>query len=210
MCVMGKDNQKMFKLGLTGSIATGKSTVLKAFADLGHPTFSADQAVHELYQNQAVAPIAALFPKAVVNSHIDRAVLSSILAQNPAKTAQLIKQLEAIVHPLVRQKIKDFLARSQASGGRLAVVDIPLLFEKGFDHGLDAVAVTFCDEELLRARALARPGMNVEKLDLILAHQLAQSEKKQRADYLIDTGTPMAQTKARVREITKDILSENS
>jgi len=200
----------MFKLGLTGSIASGKSTVLKAFADLGYPTFSADAAVHELYQSRAVKPVGALFPQALVNNHIDRAVLSSILAQNPAKTAELIKQLEAIVHPMVHEEVEDFLNRAEASGAPLAVVDIPLLFEAGFDYGFDAVALTFCDEETLRSRALGRAGMDEKKLNLILKRQLSQDEKKQKADYLIDTGTSIAKTRARVKQISKDILAANN
>ncbi|VAW21867.1 Dephospho-CoA kinase [hydrothermal vent metagenome] len=194
----------MFKLGLTGSIASGKSTVLKFFADLGYPVFSADQAVHDLYQDRAVGPLAALFPQAIVNGHVDRNVLSSTLAKNPER----IKQLEAIVHPLVHEEISNFLRQAQASGARLAVIDIPLLFETGFDHGFDAVALTFCNEELLRARALDRPGMDEKKLDFILDHQLPQHEKKARADYLIDTGNSLEQTKARVVRIVNEILSD--
>lgn len=196
----------MFKLGLTGSIATGKSTALKVFADLGYPTFSADEAVHELYQNHAIKPVAKLFPQALVNRRIDRAILGAILAKNPER----LKHLEAVVHPLVRKQMKNFLASAEASGAKLAVIDVPLLYETGFDYGLDAVALTFCDESQLRARALARPGMDVEKLNIILARQISQDEKKQRADYLIDTGASLEHMHDQVKQIIAAIVPPSS
>ena len=128
----------MLKLGLTGSIATGKSTVLKAFADLGIPTFSSDEAVHELYRGAAVAPVEAAFPGVAVGGIIDRDKLSRQLIGHPAR----LQQLEAIVHPLVRARIRDFLSDAAVLGEPMAVVDIPLLFENGVDWGLDAIIVT--------------------------------------------------------------------
>jgi dephospho-CoA kinase len=176
-----------FKVGLTGSIATGKSTVLKLFADRGVPVFSADDAVHALYRGEAVAPVDKLFPGVARNGAIDREALSRQVLQNPSR----IEALEAVVHPLVRKRVAAFLAEAEAKGAPLAVVDIPLLFETGFDYGLDAVAVTVCDEATQRQRALARPGMTVEKLDGILARQLPQAEKRRRATYLFDTTQPL-------------------
>lgn len=183
------------KLGLTGSIATGKSTVLAAFADLGVPVFSADEAVHALYRGgAAVAPVAAAFPGVVKSNVIDRAELSRRIVADPGA----IRRLEAIVHPLVRREIARFLHEAEAGGAALAVVDIPLLFENGVDYGLDAVAVTFCDPQEQRRRALARPGMTVEKLETILARQMPQAEKVARADYVFDTGTSVAATRQAV------------
>ena len=128
----------MFKLGLTGSIATGKSTALQAFADLGIPVFSSDDIVHELYRAEAVGPVEAVFPGVTSDGAIDRAKLSEILIAHPER----LKSLEAIVHPLVRARISRFLEETAATGDKLAVVDIPLLYERGVDWGLDAVAVT--------------------------------------------------------------------
>lgn len=171
----------MFKLGLTGSIATGKSTALKAFADLGIPVFSSDDVVHELYKAEAVGPVEAVFPGVTTDGVIDRQKLSTILIQHPER----LKSLEAIVHPLVRARINRFLETAAASGARLAVVDIPLLYERGVDWGLDAVLVTVVDEAEQRRRALARPGMTVDKLEAILARQMPQAEKRARADYIL-------------------------
>jgi dephospho-CoA kinase len=194
----------MLKLGLTGSIATGKSTVLKAFADLGVPTFSSDEAVHELYRGAAVAPVEAAFPGVSVDGAIDRDKLSRQLIGHP----QRLRQLEAIVHPLVRTRIRSFLSEAAARGETMAVVDIPLLFENGVDWGLNAIIVTVVDEAEQRRRALARPGMTVEKLDAILARQLPQAEKVKRATYIIDTSDTIEATRQTVAELVQRLRQE--
>lgn len=194
----------MFKLGLTGSIATGKSTALQAFADLGIPTFSSDDAVHDLYKAEAVGPVEAVFPGVTTEGAIDRQKLSAVLVAQPER----LKSLEAIVHPLVRARIRRFLEESAAAGAKLAVVDIPLLFERGVDWGLDAVLVTVVDEAEQRRRALARPGMTVEKLEAILARQMPQAEKRARADYVLDTGASIDSTRAEVTALAQRLMAE--
>jgi dephospho-CoA kinase len=193
----------MLKLGLTGSIATGKSTVLKVFAQLGVPVFSSDDVVHELYRAEAVAPIEALFPGASKDGEVDRAELSRQLVAAPEK----LEALEAVVHPLVRARIKRFLDEAAADGERLAVVDVPLLYETGFDYGLDKVAVTAVDDAIQRERALARPGMSVDKLEAILARQLPQAEKRHRADYVFDTAKPLAETRDDVARLVEELTA---
>ena len=192
----------MWKVGLTGSIASGKSTVLKEFAALGVPTFSSDDAVHELYRGDAVPVVEQLFPGVSHNGAIDRAELARRVVGQPER----FKALEAAVHPLVRARIATFLADAEAAGAKLAVVDIPLLFETGFDYGLDRVATTWAPDDEIRARALARPGMTVEKLDAILARQLPQDDKRRRADFVIDTNGPVDETAAQVRTIASICL----
>ena len=192
----------MLRLGLTGSIATGKSTALAAFARLGIPVFSADDAVHDLYRGAAVAPVEAAFPGVAVDGVIDRTRLSAALLADPAR----LSELEAIVHPLVRRRIADFLAAAEASGASLAVVDIPLLFETGVDWGFDAVAVTICPPDEQRRRALARAGMTVEKLDAILARQLPQEEKRRRADHVIDTSGSREATSAAIAALVAALV----
>ena len=191
----------MLKLGLTGSIASGKSTVLAEFAARGVPVFSADAAVHELYRGAAVAPIEAAFPGTAKAGEVDRVELSRQLLAAPGRLAEL----EAIVHPLVRARVAQFLRDAEASGADLAVVDVPLLFETGFDYGLDKVVVTSVDDATLRQRALARPGMSVEKLDAILARQMPQAEKRRRADYIVDTAGPLSDTRQRVAELVDQL-----
>ena len=196
----------MLRLGLTGSIATGKSTVLNAFAELGVPVFSSDDAVHALYRGEAVAPVEAAFPGVVSDGQIDRQALSALLVAQPER----IKTLEGIVHPLVRRKVAEFLAACEAKGAQLAVVDIPLVFESGHDYGLDAVAVTTVDPAIQHDRALARPGMTVEKLETILARQMPQDEKRQRATYIFDTSGKIDATKKMVRALVDAIKASNT
>ena len=191
----------MWALGLTGSIATGKSTVLRMFAEMGVPVFSSDDAVHELYRGAAVAPVEALFPGVSRNGEIDRADLSRRVLGRPDK----LKALESVVHPLVRERIGQFLRDAQSTGSGLAIVDIPLLFEGAHDYGLDRVAVTAAAPETYRARALARPAMTVEKLEAILARQMPQDEKMKRADYVIYTDESLDETRAAVKAIVDDL-----
>ncbi|WP_438268461.1 dephospho-CoA kinase [Mariluticola halotolerans] len=187
----------MFALGLTGSIATGKSTVLALFKDQGIPVYSADDAVHALYQGEAVTPVEALFPGVAENGVINRQKLAGALIAAPDR----IGELEAVVHPLVHQKMQQFLDDTAADGADLAVLEIPLLFETGKDYPVDAVAVTACSDAEQRRRALARPGMSVEKLETILARQMPQAEKKRRAGFVINTDVPLPDTRAEVIEI---------
>ena len=194
----------MWRIGLTGSIATGKSTVLKAFADLGVPVLSADEAVAELYAGEAVASVEAAFPGVTRNGIIDRALLSQQLAKDPSG----FKRLEALVHPLVRARIAQFMDEAETAGHELAVVEVPLLFESGYDYGFYTIAVTWVDEAIQRQRALARPGMTVEKLETIIARQMPQAEKKARATYLFDTGIPVEKTVAMVAALVASIRAK--
>lgn len=193
------------KLGLTGSIATGKSTVLAVFAELGIPVFSSDEYVHELYRGAAVAPVEAAFPGVTNDGAIDRQRLGARLVGHPER----IRQLEAIVHPLVRAGIRRFLADAEARGAAIAVVDIPLLFENGVDWGLDGVIVTTVDEAEQRRRALARPGMTVEKLEAILARQMPQAEKISRATYVFDTSGTIEATRNNVRALVARLRAQD-
>jgi len=184
----------VLKIGLTGSIATGKSTVLNHIAALGIPVFSSDEAVHRLYAGAAVEPIERLFPGVTAAGRVDRDRLSAELLKAPTRLAEL----EALVHPMVRNEVTYFFKAEEGRGAPLAVVDVPLLFERGFDYGLDAVIVTTVDEAIQRERALARPGMSVEKLDAILARQMPQADKRARADHVIDTSGSIESTQGAI------------
>lgn len=194
----------MIRLGLTGAIASGKSTVLAAFAALGVPTFSSDAAVHALYEAEAVPVVEALFPGVTTAGRVDRTELSRRLVAHPEK----LRALEAAVHPLVRARMQKFLGDAEASGAPLAVVDVPLLYETGFDYGFDKVAVTAAPDAVISRRALARPGMSVEKLAAILARQLPQDEKRRRADYVIDTSASIAETRAAVALLVDELVTK--
>jgi dephospho-CoA kinase len=185
-------------LGLTGSIAMGKSETAKMFACLGVPTFNADSAVHALYaQPDVVAAIAERFPAATQNGRVDRLELAAALHGEPAAFAAL----EAIVHPRVFAAQEQFLADAGRTGARFAVLDIPLLFETGWDKYCDAVAVVSAPPEVQRARVLARAGMTDEKFRVILGRQMPDEEKRRRADFVIDTGQGFAYASAQVARI---------
>lgn len=194
----------MLRVVLTGSIATGKSTVLARFAARGIAVYSADEAVHELYGGQAAPLVETLFPGTVRNGAVDRARLSAALAAEPERMAEL----EEVIHPLVREKTVDFFNTAEAEGAALAVAEIPVFFESGSQYSIDLVVTTYCEPSIQRARVLARPAMNVEKLDLILSRQLAQTEKCRRADHVIDTSGTMDETIARTDAVIDTLLAE--
>jgi dephospho-CoA kinase len=191
----------MIVLGLTGSIGMGKTTTASLFQALGIPVNDADQVVHDLYRTTAVAPIEAAFPGVTQGRTVDRARLSAALSKDPSG----FKTLEAIVHPLVRERETAFLSEQARLSMPLVVLDIPLLFETGGESRVDAVAVVTCDPDIQRARVLSRLGMTEEKLALILSRQMPDSEKRARADYLIDTGHGLEVARQRVEEIVRDL-----
>lgn len=191
----------MIVLGLTGSIGMGKSTTAGLFAEQGIPVNDADRVVHELYRGEAVAPIGAAFPDAVRDGMVDRAVLAQTLAKNPAK----FRQLEAIVHPLVRERERQFLEAQRVAGADLVVLDIPLLFETGGQDRVDHIVVVSCDADIQRRRVLERPGMTPEKFEMILSRQLPDAEKRARADFIIDTGSGIEVARNRVTEIIAEL-----
>lgn len=191
----------MIVLGLTGSIGMGKSTTAKLFAEQGIPVNDADQVVHDLYRGEAVAPIGAIFPEAVRDGFVDRAVLAGNLAKNPAN----FSELEAIVHPLVRARERQFLEVQKAAGADMVVLDIPLLFETGGAERVDRIVVVSCDADIQRRRVLERPGMTREKFEMILSRQLPDAEKRARADYVIDTGHGIEAARKRVIEIIAEV-----
>lgn len=195
----------MIVLGLTGSIGMGKSTTTAMFADEGALVWNADEAVHRLYApgGAAVAPIAEAFPGAVVDGAVDRDRLAAALGRDEAA----FRRLERIVHPLVARGRLEDLAAAEARGGKLAVLDIPLLFETGGDAAVDAVVVVTAPAEVQAARVLARPGMTRERFEAILARQMPDAEKRRRADFLVDTGEGLEAARARVREIVGTVLS---
>lgn len=187
----------MIVLGLTGSIGMGKSTVAKLFGEEGVPVFEADAAVHALYKGAAVPVIEAQFPGTTRGGVVDRELLARAVLDDPAALARL----ETLVHPLVHEVEQSFLDGARASGAPLAVLDIPLLFEKQSESRCDLVAVVSAPADIQRERVLARPGMTAEKFEAILARQMPDAEKRARADIMIDTGTSLEETRRAVREV---------
>jgi len=192
----------MFILGLTGSIGMGKSTTAQMFAGHGCALWDADAAVHRLYAQggAAVAPFAAAFPEAIVDGAVSRPALKEIIGRDPAA----LKQIEAIVHPLVGQDRAAFLAQTKAD---IVVLDIPLLFETGGESRVDATACVFTDDDTQEARVMARGTMTRDQFLSIKAKQLPADEKCACATYVIPTDT-LEEAAAAVQHIVATIRSQ--
>lgn len=186
-----------FVLGLTGSIGMGKSATAAVFQRFGVPVHDADDAVHRLYHGLAAPLIEEAFPGTVTGGAVDRARLGAAVLGDAAR----LKELEAIIHPLVRREEEDFLARAAVKGAAIAVLDIPLLFETGGERRCDAVLVVTAPAEVQRRRVLSRAGMTEEKFAAILAKQMPDREKRGQAHFLVDTGRGFASAEAQVRSI---------
>jgi len=177
-------------IGITGSIAMGKSEAAHYLASLGFPLFDSDSAVHKLYDSEhGAALIRALAPQAIVDGKVNRPRLSELVLNNK----QLLGELEKIVHAEIHKQRTAFVDKARVAGAKAAILDIPLLFETGAEKYLDKVIVVSAPAEIQRARALARPGMTAERLDIILARQMPDAEKCKRADAVIDTSLALAE-----------------
>lgn len=189
----------MILVGLTGSIGMGKSTTAAMFRDAGIPVYDADAAVHDLYDEggAAVGPVGEAFPGVVRAGKVDREALRQAVLGKPDE----LKRLNAIVHPLVGRDRVGFFQQAEADKADIVVLDIPLLFETGGHANVDAVVVVSAPPDQQRERVLARPGMSPERLDAILAQQLADAEKRARAHFVVDTGRGLEPARAQVAEI---------
>ena len=191
----------MFILGLTGSVGMGKSVTAGFFRDEGVPVHDADAAVHRLYENEAVAPIEAAFPGTITDGKVDRVKLGNRVLGDPAA----LLKLEQIVHPLVRREEERFLAEAEKTGAKIAVLDIPLLYETHAEKRCNAVVVVSAPADVQRERVLARPGMTAEKFAAVLAKQMPDAEKRARADFIVDSGQGFDAARAQVREILAQV-----
>ncbi len=196
---------KILRVGLTGSIGMGKSTTAQMFRDEGIAVLDSDQIVHDLYRGAAVAPIAAAFPDVVVDGVVDRSALGAHVLSDPAA----MEKLEAIVHPLVWAARDAFIQQRQAQGDWIVVYDVPLLFETGADKSVDAIVVVTAPPELQKQRVLIRPGMTQEKFEAIVGKQTPDTEKRARADFIVETGEGLDAARAQVRHILKTLREDS-
>ena len=191
----------MLKIGLTGSIGMGKSTTAKLFAETGVAVNDSDAVVHDLYAGEAAPLVNAAFPGTMKNGVVDREQLGRQLARDPTG----FKRLEEIVHPLVRKRESEFLARQKEVGADMVVLDIPLLFETGAENRVDVIVVVSADPQIQRERVLARPNMTEEKFNMILSRQISDTEKRRRADYIVDSSHSIETTRKQVADIVADL-----
>jgi dephospho-CoA kinase len=196
----------MIVVGLTGSIAMGKSETAKMFAARGIPVFDSDAVVHKLYApgGAAVAAITTLAPSVVIDGGVDRRRLAAQVVEDQG----LLKRIEAVVHPLVKARQSAFLKAAEDAGCDMALLDIPLLFETGRDAEVDVIVVVSAGAQLQKDRAMKRPGMTIDKLDFILSRQLPDQQKRERADYVIDTSVSLADTSREVDRVIAAIRSK--
>jgi len=181
----------------------GKTETGKLFARLGIPVYDADAVVHDLYEKEGAgaARITEAFPEAVRNGRVDRERLAAAVSGNE----NAFKKLESIIHPLVREAERKFIAAAVARGDELVILDIPLLYEtKGADR-MDAVVVVSARAETQRERVLARPGMTLKKLEAISARQVPDAEKRAQADYVIETDKGLEHAFEQVKRVAADL-----
>lgn len=192
----------MIVIGLTGSIGMGKSTTAKMFKYQGIAVHDADAVVHDLYkQGPLVDEIEARFFGTKTPGGIDRKKLGAYVLNDK----QAMKELEALVHPHVTSARKSFLDDSRQKNAKIVVLDIPLLFETGANAGVDKIVVVTAPYEVQRERVLSRPDMTEEKFQQILERQVPDSEKRARADFIIDTSLGIEAAKAQVQKIISQL-----
>lgn len=198
----------MLLIGLTGSIGMGKSTTTKMFAEAGIPVWDADAAVHRLYgpDGAGTAEIARIAPDAVTDQGVDRTRLREAIIADPS----LLKKVEAVIHPLVGKDRAVFIDKARAEGARMVICDIPLLFETGGNRAFDRTVVVSAPADVQRARVLERPGMTEQAFEAILAKQVPDSEKRARADFIIDTSKGLDHARAQVLAIIAELGGEDA
>ena len=191
----------MLVIGLTGGIGMGKSSAAAYFRRRGVPVFDADAYVHHLYEGPAVAVVERAFPGTTREGRVDRTLLAREVAREPAR----LKELEAIVHPLVVKAEIEFLREQEAKGVSLAVLEIPLLFETGAETRVDVTITLSAPEDVQRARVLDRPGMTAEKLKGLRERQLSDAERRARSDYVVESGTTLENMQAQLEDLIESL-----
>ena len=201
----------MLIIGLTGSIAMGKSTVAGFFKAAGVPATSADEIVHDLYEGRAADLIGAKFKGSLKQGKVDRARLMDILNTGTKdEITHNFRALEAIIHPLVREEEWNFLKNTKQQGAAMAVIDIPLLFETGSEVMMDVVVLASAPIEIQQKRALERHGMTIEKFNALNARQMDDQIKREKADFVIDTGCTLAETERAVKRLIERLETKPS
>lgn len=189
----------MIIIGLTGSIGMGKSTTAQMFRDAGCPVFDADAAVHDLYAEggPAVPIIRAVFPDAIKDGAVDRAILGAHMRADPLQ----LQVLESFIHPLVAKARTTFLQKARQGGADIVVFDVPLLFETGGHERVDKIVVVTAPAHVQRARVLARQGMTEDLFETLLARQTPDHIKREQADYLIHTDKGLESAREQVQDL---------
>ena len=189
----------MLLVGLTGSIGMGKSKSAELFEAEGLPVYDADASVHALYEKggAAVAPLSEHFPEAIKDGAVDRKILGKLVLHD----GEMLQKLESIVHPLAGKMQKDFLEMQEAASKKAVILDIPLLLEKKAEGLVDVVVVVSTTPEVQKQRVLKRPGMTEEKYRAILSKQMPDVEKREKADFVVDSTISVEDAQSQIRDI---------
>lgn len=188
-------------IGLTGAMGAGKTTTAELMKELGWTVFDADAEIHALMTDKAVvAAFAEQIPQSVVGGVVDRAVLSRLLAEKRLTTAEL----EALLYPFLRQKAEIFI-QNHSDG----VLDVPLLFEAGWDKLCGKIIYVTAAPEVLKRRVFARPNMTAEKYEILTSRFWAEKDKLPRADYVIRTDGGIPSVKARLMQIKEELCAKS-
>ena len=197
----------MIKIGLTGSIAMGKSEVGRILEVQGLPLFDSDKEVHQLYDSaEGAALLTSLVPGAIHNGKVNRKLLSTIVTVDTEK----LNEIETVVHAEIVKRRAAFTTAAEGQGHSMVVYDVPLLFEKHLEKTVDVIVVVSASEALQRSRALARDGMSVEKFNMIVSRQVPDPEKRKRADYVIENNGTLAELAERTRDVLNQIKRTHS
>ncbi len=197
----------MLVIGLTGSIAMGKSEVANYLRKRGYPVFDSDREVHALYDSEdGVNLLRYHVPDAIIDGRVDRAMLSRAVLDDNAK----LEKLESLVHQEIARRRNDFLSEMKTEGHQLAFVDVPLLFETGANEQVDVTLVVSSPEDMQVKRALARQGMTEDKLNKIISRQWPDSDKRKRADFVIENQGSLSDLHAAVDDVLKKITAKVS
>ncbi|MDE2445436.1 MAG: dephospho-CoA kinase [Alphaproteobacteria bacterium] len=192
----------MIRIGLTGSIASGKSEVERILQDYKIPVFDADGFVHRIYNDGTAALLLAnICPSAIEGPKINRQTLLALIKQNP----QLLSKIEAIIHPLVREAENQFFAEAKSFHHKLAATNSPLLIETSRDKDMDVVIVVDAPAELRLRRALKRPSMTEDKFRIISSKQMPAAEKRKHAHYFIENNSSLEELRIKIIEILNEL-----
>ena len=195
--------KKTIVIGLTGSIGMGKSTCAKMFARLGVPVLGADAIVHDLLAKGGAAEkkIAKLYPETAGARGINRRKLAALVFGD----AQRLRWLENLLHPLVFAECKKFIRSQKQKGAKAALLEIPLLFETGFDQSCDITICASCSAALQKERVMKRKHMTAQKLRAVLKKQMPDKEKRARAHFVIRTDKGLADTRRQIEALWEGI-----
>lgn len=195
----------MLVIGLTGGMGMGKTSAAAHFRRRSVPVFDADAYVHHLYEGEAVPLIEAAFPGTTREGRVDRAMLAKEVAGKPER----LRALETIVHPLVVAAEIDFLKAEEKKGTKIAVLDIPLLFETGAEARVDLTVALSAPHDVQRERVLARDGMTMEKFEALRARQLSDAERRRRADFVVESGTTLENLHAQLDRVIESLQTRH-